>query len=331
MADAVLSEPRAAACEQVDLSTVDLRFAADVRSGLGCCRKSLPCVYFYDERGSRLFEDITRQPEYYLTRAEAEIIGRRAGEVAEAAPDPVQVVELGSGTSAKTAVLLQAMLGVKERVVYVPVDVCGGVLEESAGALREAMPELAVRPVTARYEEGLTQLDPDHGKVLLLWLGSSIGNLTREHAAYFLAGLRGQLSPGDKMLIGIDLVKDPAVLEAAYDDAAGVTAEFNLNLLARINRELGGDFDLARFRHVAHWNADEGRVEMYLESRREQTVYIAAIDARFDFAEGERIHTENSHKYTLEDIDALAASSGLRVVEQWLDSGGLFSLNILSR
>jgi len=324
-------------CEHADgrvdegVPPVDRRFAADVESGLGRCRKSLPCVYFYDERGSRLFEDITALPEYYLTRAEAEIIALRAGDIAAVTPDPVQVVELGSGTSVKTATLLETMLGVKERVVYVPVDVCEGVLEETSAVLREAMPALAVRPVAARYEDGLAQLDREHGGVLLLWLGSSIGNLTREHAAYFLAGLRARLSRDDRFLLGVDLVKDADVLESAYDDASGVTAEFNLNLLARINRELGGDFDLAQFRHVAEWNAAEGRIEMYLESLRNQTVAISALGTSVELESGERIHTENSHKYTLEQIEALAVSAGLCITDQWLDSRGLFSLNVLSR
>ncbi|HYW69045.1 MAG TPA: L-histidine N(alpha)-methyltransferase [bacterium] len=324
-------------CEHADghvetgAAPVDRLFAADVESGLRCCRKSLPCVYFYDDRGSRLFEDITALPEYYLTRAEAEIIARRSGDIAALAPDPVQVVELGSGTSVKTATLLETMLGVKERVVYVPVDVCEGVLEETSSTLREAMPGLAVHPLAARYEDGLAQLDREHGGVLLLWLGSSIGNLTREHAAYFLAGLRAGLSQDDRFLLGVDLVKDAGVLEAAYDDRAGVTAEFNLNLLTRINRELGGDFDLSQFRHVAVWNAEEGRIEMYLESLREQTVSISALGTSVEFEAGERIHTEHSHKYTLEQIETLAASAGMRITDQWLDSRGLFSLNMLSR
>jgi dimethylhistidine N-methyltransferase len=310
-------------------ATPDARFAEDVRSGLTATPKALPCVYFYDARGSRLFEKITSLPEYYLTRAESEIINEHASEIAEMAPDPVQVVELGSGTSEKTVALLEALLGVNERVIYLPVDVCGDVLSRSAEWLGETIPELEIRPVRARYRRGLQHINGDEGKVLLVWLGSSIGNLGREEAASFLSCLSGQLATGDRMLIGIDLVKDPAMLEAAYSDAAGVTAAFNLNLLTRINRELGGRFDLDGFRHVAVWNADEGRIEMYIESLASQTVYVDGLGLSVAFAAGERIHTENSHKYSPEQIEALAARAGLAIEEQWLDSKELFSLNIL--
>lgn len=307
----------------------DRRFAEDVRAGLTAGSKSLPCVYFYDTRGSSLFELITLLPEYYLTRAEAEIISEHAADIAALAPDPVQVVELGSGTSVKTATLLEALLDASDNVTYLPVDVCAGVLERSAEALREAMPDLVVRPVAARYEEGLRHVNGDDGAVLLLWLGSSIGNFGRRDAAGFLSLLARQLAPRDRFLIGIDLVKDAAVLEAAYNDRAGVTAQFNKNMLARINRELGGEFDLEQFRHLAIWNAAEGRIEMYLESLRDQSVSIAALDTEVRFGRGERVHTENSHKYTFEGIEALAERAGLAIERQWLDPRKLFSLNSL--
>lgn len=308
---------------------VDARFADDVRVGLTASPKSIPCVYFYDARGSELFEQITRRPEYYLTNAEAEIIRERAGEIAELAPDPVQVVELGSGTSEKTVTLLEALLGVNERVVYLPVDVCGHVLTESAATLVELMPELVVRPIRARYRSGLEHVNGDDGPILLLWLGSSIGNLDREQAAAFLECVTRRLAAGDRVLLGVDLMKDRETLEAAYNDVAGVTAEFNLNVLARINRELGGDFDLGRFRHVAVLNEREGRIEMYLESLADQTVSVEALGLSVAFKAGERLHTENSHKYTREQIDELAARAGLTLERQWLDSRGRFSLNIL--
>ena len=304
------------------------QFAEDVRDGLSKGAKSLPCVYFYDGRGSRLFEDICDQPEYYPTRAEREIIRERADDIAAIAPDPVQVVELGSGSSAKTVHLLEALLEARERVTYLPVDVSRDVLNESAAQLRETFPPLVVKPVAARYEEGLRAVDSHGGGVFLLWLGSSIGNLEKEEAGSFLAELRSRLSSGDRMLIGIDLVKGREVLEEAYNDEAGVTAEFNLNLLARINRDLGGTFDLDNFRHVAIYNAGKGRVEMYLQSCCDQAVTIKSLDMKVTFREDERIHTENSHKYDFHEIDSLACRARLKLLDQWFDSGCLFSLNL---
>jgi len=304
------------------------RFAEDVRAGLRKSSKSLPCVYFYDRRGSRLFESICDQPEYYPTRAEREIIRDRADDIAEAAPDPVQVVELGSGSSAKTVHLIEALLEARERVTYLPVDVSRDILNESAAQLKETFPPLEVKPIAARYEEGLRAVNPHEGGVFLLWLGSSIGNLERDEAGSFLAGLRSRLSSGDRMLIGIDLVKGREVLEGAYNDEAGVTAEFNLNLLARINRDLGGAFDLDKFRHLAVYKAEKGRVEMYLQSLCDQTVSIESLNMKVSFREGERIHTENSHKYDFHEIDVLAGRGGLELLDQWLDSGCLFSLNL---
>jgi dimethylhistidine N-methyltransferase len=303
----------------------DSSFARDVRDGLTASPKSLPCVYFYDARGSLLFERITLLPEYYLTRAETEIIRERAGEIAAEASGRIQVVEMGSGTSTKTVTLLEELLGTADRVTYLPVDVCGDVLEKSAATLRETLPHLTVEPIEARYREGLERVAGE-GEVLLLWLGSSIGNLARDKAASYLRCFRERLSPGDRMLIGIDLAKDPEVLEAAYNDSAGVTAEFNLNLLRRINRELKGDFDLERFRHVACWNPDEGRIEMYLESPGPQSVSIAALDLTVEFGSCERVHTESSYKYTHGEIEALAGRAGLVLQHVWVDSRGLFSL-----
>lgn len=306
----------------------DPRFAADVRAGLGAAEKSLPCVYLYDEQGSRLFEHICELPEYYCTRAESEILRAHAADVEALAPAPAQLVELGSGSSVKTRYLLEAFLSARERVVYQPIDVSGEILAASAEELRMGHPRLEVRPICARYEDGLEAVDRGEGPVLLLWLGSSIGNFERHEAVDFLTALRRQLAPGDQILIGMDLIKDASVLEEAYDDAAGVTAAFNLNLLARINRELGGDFDLERFRHVAFWNAEAARVELHLESAVDQTVRVAALDASFDFAAGERIHTENSHKYDPPAIAALAERVGMNPLAQWFDERRRFSLNL---
>jgi len=309
------------------MTTNNKGFAADVRAGLCASRKRLPSVYFYDDRGSRLFEDICAQPEYYPTRAEREILLKRADNIAAASPDPVQVVELGSGNSQKTLHLLKAMVGARERVAYLPIDVCEEMVEASAAELQATLPKLEIQPIAARYEDGLQAVDPSRGGILLLWLGSSIGNLGRDEAASFVAELSGHLSPGDRMLIGIDLIKGPDVLEEAYNDEAGVTAAFNLNMLERINRELGGAFDLERFRHVALYNAEKARVEMHIESLGDQTVPIEALGTEVEFKQGERIHTENSHKYDFDQIDALAKHGGLRTLDQWFDSRFLFSLN----
>ncbi|MBD3368228.1 MAG: L-histidine N(alpha)-methyltransferase, partial [Candidatus Eisenbacteria bacterium] len=304
------------------------RFAEDVRVGLGSSPKHLPCVYLYDARGSELFDRITRLPEYYLTQAESEIIEAHAARIADAARGPIHVVELGSGTSAKTVALLEALVDANGSAIYRPIDVCADVLRASAEVLTEAVPGVTVKPIRARYIEGLERVDAD-GEVLLLWLGSSIGNLERDRAAQFLSRLRGRLSPGDRLLIGFDLVKDVGVLAAAYNDSSGVTAEFNLNLLRRINRELGGDFELERFRHIAHWNPDHRRIEMYLESLEDQRVTILNPGLTVEFSCGERVHTENSHKYTLGGIAALAEDAGLEIEERWLDSRKYFSLHSL--
>lgn len=308
----------------------DPQFATDVRRGLSGHPKSLPCIYFYDEDGSLLFEQICTLPEYYLTRAEVEILSTHASEITALAPTPVQIVELGSGSAVKTRYLFEAFLATREGLTYRPVDVSRKMLTETADELHQAYPQLTVHPVVARYEKALDYLVPADGSVLLLWLGSSIGNLDRGEAATFLANLRCGLSSGDQMLIGFDLIKPSEVLEAAYKDSAGVTAAFNLNLLARINRELGGEFDLKQFRHQAVYNAREGRIEMYLESRREQTVRIAALDMTADFDAGERIHTEDSYKYDLEGIADLAKAAGVRPVKQWFDSQRRFSLNLFA-
>ncbi len=305
-------------------------YVFDVRNGLSGHSKSLLCIYFYDEDGSHLFEQICTLPEYYLTRAEEEILSTHASEIAALAPSPVQIVELGSGSSVKTRYLIEAFLATREGLTYRPVDISRKILTETADELHQAYPQLTVHPVVARYEQGLDDLSPEEGSTLLLWLGSSIGNLERGEAATFLADLRRGMSSDDQMLIGIDLIKSSEVLEAAYNDSAGVTAAFNLNLLARINRELGGDFDLEQFHHQAVYNTRKGRIEMYLESRCKQTVRIAAPDMTVYLDAGERIHTEDSYKYDLEDIADLAKAAGVRLVNQWFDSQRRFSLNLFA-
>jgi L-histidine N-alpha-methyltransferase len=304
------------------------RFASDVRSGLGRRPKSLPCVYFYDKAGSQLFESICTQPEYYCTRAEAEILQNHARDIAACCSNPVQIVELGSGSSSKTRILLEAFVEARMRTTYVPIDISQEILAESAARLDRVFPPLDVKPVAARYEDGMKMIDRADGSVLLVWLGSSIGNFERKSAKEFLGRLWRQLSSGDRLLLGVDLIKDRALLEAAYNDRAGVTAAFNLNLLARINRELGGSFDLERFDHSAVFNPGEGRIEMYLVSRCEQEVPIDALDMKVPFSEGERIHTENSYKYRAEEIEALAGDFSKATVHQWYDSHRQFCLSL---
>jgi L-histidine N-alpha-methyltransferase len=305
-------------------------FARDVAAGLTAEPKYLSCRYFYDREGARLFVAICELPEYYLTRAETEILERNAHEIASRFPDDVTVIELGSGNAVKTRLLLEALLPGR-RVRYVPIDICRPVLEESAADLLQRFPRLEIVAVAAEYHEGLRHLRSETDRPrLILWLGSNIGNFTRTEAATFLRRIRDTMTSADRMLVGVDLRKDLAVLEAAYDDAAGVTAAFNRNLLARINQELNGNFDLSAFQHRALYNEDLGRIEMYLVSTRAQSVTIGRIGLTVPFAAGETIHTENSYKYSLAEIHAVATAAGLQDQCFWQDAAGRFSLHLLA-
>jgi dimethylhistidine N-methyltransferase len=312
-----------------ELSEAD-DFARAVSEGLRSHPKSLPCRFFYDAEGSRLFEEICRQPEYYVTRAEREILARHAAAIAELEQGDLDLVELGSGTAEKTEVLLRALSERESNLRYVPVDICREVLVESADRLLDRFDDLSILAVEGEYRPGLRIL-AEHapGRKLVLWLGSNVGNFDRPRAAAFLRELARELSPGDHLMLGVDLRKEKAVLEAAYDDAAGITARFNLNLLDRIDRELGGEFHQARFAHRAVYDEQEGRVDMYLESLADQGVRIGELSLRIEFMQGERIHTESSHKYSLEEIDELARAGGFEVIGRWMDSGERFSLNLL--
>lgn len=307
-------------------------FAADVRTGLTATPKRLSCAYLYDRVGSELFEEICAQPEYYPTRAEAEILATNAADILDRAPDDLTIVELGSGSSVKTRTLIDAWFEGHDRLRYVPIDISRTMLEASGRRLVADYPGLSVTALACEYRSGLRALRRvAPGPKLVLWLGSNVGNFERPAAAEFLRAVRDAIDDETRLIVGIDLRKDRDTLEAAYDDAAGVTAEFNLNLLARINRDLGGHFDLDGFRHRADWNEDAGRIEIYIDSTRDQTVSIDALDLEIDFAEGEAIHTENSHKYSLEEIDALAAEAGLAVNGRWFDARRRFSLNRMLR
>lgn len=301
-------------------------FAEDVARGLQDRPRKLSCKYFYDREGSELFERICALEEYYLTRAERQILEDHAAVIVASLPERAAIVELGSGSSAKTRLLLEAALDRGGRLSYVPVDVSRSMLVETARALIAEYERLDVTAIAAEYEAGLAELNQLRLEPkLVLWLGSNIGNFDRPSAARFLARLRDTLGPEDRLLVGVDLRKDPEVLVRAYDDASGVTAEFNKNILRRINRELGADFDLAAFAHRAVYDERAGRIEMYLVSLVEQRVRIPALGRDVVFGAGEPIHTEDSHKYSREELDELAESSGLVVQRVWLDREARFA------
>lgn len=305
-------------------------FSEDVRAGLTAEPKRLSCAFLYDEEGSEIFEEICELPEYYLTRAETEILRDQAEDILDEAPDDLTLVELGSGSSTKTRILIDAYLKRHARLHYVPIDISREMLEQSAEGLLADFPGLRVTGLAAEYQAGLHALsEVAPGPKLVLWLGSNVGNFERQDAAAFLREVRKDLATTDRLLMGIDLRKDRGTLERAYDDAQGVTARFNLNLLRRINDELGGDFDLKAFRHRATYDEQAGRVEIYIDSLRDQRVRIDELDLDVRFAAGESMHTENSHKYSLREIDALADAAGFDVNGRWFDPAERYSMNRL--
>jgi len=293
------------------------QLAIDVRRGLTAHPKWLPPKYFYDDRGSRLFEAICELPEYYLTRTEHALLAEIAETVIEQT-QPAQLVELGSGSARKTRLLLDALVRRHPGAAYVPIDVSESTLRRSAAALRGAYPGLRVHAIVADYEHGLPRLASAAPR-LVAFLGSTIGNFEPPEDVRFLRGLALQLAPGDHLLLGVDLVKSIDRLHAAYDDAAGVTAEFNRNVLCVLNRELRADFDPARFDHVALYNAAAAQVEMHLRAREAHTVRVAALDLVVPFAAGETIHTESSRKFTRATAAAMLAAGGFRL-EHWYPS-----------
>lgn len=298
----------------------------DVRHGLAQHPKSLPPKWFYDEIGSELFDRITRLPEYYPTRAEAEILRAHSGEVASLSGADT-LVELGSGTSEKTRMLLDALDAGGSLRRFVPFDVDSGVLEMAGEAIARDYPGVRVHAVCGDFEHHLAQI-PAGGRRLFVFLGSTIGNLTPEPRADFLAALAAVMEPGDGLLLGTDLVKDTARLVRAYDDSAGVTAAFNRNVLAVVNRELDADFDLDEFGHVARWNSADQRIEMWLRARSAQHVVIAALNLAVDFAVGEEMLTEVSCKFRPEQVAAELAAAGLRRHRWWTDAAGDFGLSL---
>jgi L-histidine Nalpha-methyltransferase len=297
---------------------------ADVRAGLTATPKTLPPKYFYDAQGSKLFDEITRLPEYYLTRAETSILEQRALVIAGLARCE-SLVELGSGTSAKTRLLLRALLAGGTLREFVPFDVDPAVLASASDALTDEYPDLRIAPFVGDFERDLGAI-PAGGRRLLAFLGSTIGNLEPEARAAFLAQVGGALRPGDAFLLGIDLVKDAGRLLDAYNDSAGVTAEFNRNVLLVINRELDADFHLEEFEHVAFWDAEHEWIEMRLRAAREQRVTIRDLDLVVSFVAGEELRTEISAKFRRSGIEAELAAVGLRTLRFWTDRRGDFGL-----
>ena len=300
-------------------------FAQAVLAGLARPPRSIPCRFFYDATGSALFEAITGLDEYYPTRVETELLVAHGAEIARLAGGGRVLVEFGSGSSRKTSLLIQALGWVR---AYVPIDIAAESLGEAAEWLTQQHADLLIAPLIADFTRADTlPVVARRGPRLGFFSGSTIGNLTHVEAAAFLANAARLLGPDSIFLLGVDLRKSPAILLPAYNDAQGITAAFNLNLLARINRELGGDFDLARFAHEAVYVEGAGRIEMRLVSLTDQTVAVGARD--FAFAAGERIHTENSHKYSVAQFQTLAASAGWVPVKAWTDTDQLFSLHLL--
>ena len=307
-------------------------FTEDVRAGLTATPKTLKPKYLYDALGSLLFEAICLLPEYYLTRAETEIFERRAVEIVAQLPAPITVVELGSGSSIKTRLLIEAILARQPRLRYQPIDISETILEQSAKQLLEDYSGLRITAHAADYTRGIASIERKDGeKVLALLLGSNIGNYMPDEARELLRQIRNALRPGDGLLLGADLKKSRETLEAAYNDALNLTAAFSRNLLLRINRDLNADFDLRQFKHRAFFNEGQSRIEIHLVSLIEQKVNIRAAESQpplqVEFKSGETIHTENSYKYDLEALAALAKATGFTPSRVWFDSGGRFSCN----
>jgi L-histidine N-alpha-methyltransferase len=294
-------------------------FAEDVRKGLSARPKRFLPKYFYDELGSQLFEAICLLPEYYLTRAENDILSRFADQIVASVEGHKTLLEMGSGSASKTRLIIEALLRRQSELLFMPVDISATALESSSRILLQSYPRLRIEAYAADYFAGLAELGKKpHGRTLALFLGSNISNFDLEEAHRFLRAMRSVLQKGDALLLGADLKKDPAILEAV-----------NLNVLARINRELAGTFDLRSFQHRAFYNEEIGRIEIYIESLVNQRVRIEKLDLEVEFAAGELIHTENSYKYDKAGITKLAAQTGFELSRTWLDSQERFSSNLL--
>ena len=300
----------------------------DVVAGLSQAQKWLPAHYFYDDYGSELFEQITELPEYYLTRCEEAILAASAGEIARLT-GACELIELGSGSARKTRALLDAYTGLGHRVRYLPIDVSAGILKSSAGRLLSDFPALEIWGLIGTFDAALAGL-PERAlpRRMAIFLGSTIGNLNNVEMATFLGMVRGALAPGEYFLVGADLQKSIEVIEAAYNDAAGITASFNLNILEHLNWRFDGNFDLAKFAHKAVYGRRYNRMEMYLVSAERQSVRLAGLNLNIEFAAGEAILTEISRKFDLSGLSERVAAAGFAHVQTWTDADEYFSLNL---
>lgn len=315
----------------IPLRYAENRLAEDVRQGLTASAKRLPCKYFYDPEGNALFEQISGLPEYYLTRTETAILKGHAASIIEHCPSGLALVELGSGSSTKIRYLIESCMARQSELTYYAVDISPAGLENGTRQLLHDYPHLQVVGVVSEFEEGLRYMAGEvGGPRLMAFLGSTIGNFTEDEIARFFTMLRRHLRQTDRFLLGVDLIKEPAVLEAAYDDAQGITARFNLNILTRLNRELSADFDPAAFRHRAVWNQAKSRIEMHLVSLRPQRVRIADLDLDLEFRQDETIHTENCHKYSREQMQSLLIDHGFQVLGCFSDPQEQFCLFLAS-
>jgi len=302
--------------------------AFDVYEGLTATPKHLSSKLLYDEAGSLLFEKITELPEYYLTRTERSILEEHAADILQQAGPSLTLVELGAGTATKTCILIDELLRHQSRSLFYPIDVSSSALELAVRQLGQEFPALRVNPIVADYTGGVPALSRITGRKLVLYIGSSIGNFEPHHSIRMLRRIRQTLRPGDSLLLGADYAKSPKILLPAYDDAQGVTASFSKNILVRLNRELDADFDLDAWQHIALWSRRCSRMEIYLESLAEQTVFLPALDLDVKFHAGERIHTENSYKYTDEMIESILRESGFVLEHSWCDRKKWFGVHL---
>ena len=304
----------------------------EVWRGLVQCPKSLVPWMLYDSEGSRLFERITTLPEYYPTRTERRILASSAEAIITATGSdcsrPLRLLELGAGTAAKTGILLKAAARLRDEVIYLPIDVSPDALDAACDSIGCLLPEVQLQPIVANYVTHPPKLSRFNGTTLAIYIGSSIGNFSPEEARGILRNLKSELRPGDALLLGTDMVKDAVTLVPAYDDRDGVTAAFNLNILHRLNRELGANFDVGCFRHRARWNSAESRIEMHLESTCKQSVDIPSAQLNVEFAALETIHTESSYKFTPKTLGALLEDAGFRIEQTWTDPRRWYALTL---
>jgi L-histidine Nalpha-methyltransferase len=322
------------AFEAKSLAPLDTREALidEVWSGLRKRPRSLVPWMLYDTEGSRLFECITKLAEYYPTRTERDILANNAEAIITATgsdySQPLRLLELGAGTAAKTGILLEAATRLRNEVIYFPIDVSSDALDEACESIGCLLPDVRLQPIVANYVTHPPKLERFNGTTLAMYIGSSIGNFSPREARSILRNLKSELRAGDALLLGTDMVKDEATLVRAYDDKDGVTAAFNLNILHRLNRELGANFDTGCFRHRARWNRVKSRIEMHLESTRDQCVNIPAAQLSLEFAAFETIHTENSYKFTRDTLGALLDDAGFTIEQTWTDPQQWYALTL---